>query len=161
MNRSKTECHWVSGDPGWQIRNNLEQCLSDKRGIIDLIGIILKHIFVISKLGFHCRMKVRSLRELEPSNGGFGSRSLGLELFIFKTLLIASVNAVASGSCGLEVGVSSSAGSMCADPMCADMLAGVGGWVGGWVTGLEFPELSRKVKLSSIVPALIELQVKC
>jgi len=28
------------------------------------------------------------------------------------------------------------------------------------VTGLEFPELSRKVKLSSTVPALIELQVK-
>ena len=51
----------------------------------------------------------------------------------------------------LEVGVSSSAGSICADPRCADMLVGVGGWVGGQVTGLEFPELSRKVKLSSIV----------
>jgi len=102
---------------------------------------------------------VRSLRELEPSNG-FGSRSLGLELFIFKTLLIASVNAVASASCGLEVGVSSSTGSIYADPRCADMLTGVGGWVGGWVTGLEFPELSRIVKLSSTVPAIIELQVK-
>jgi len=45
---------------------------------------------------------------------------------------------------------------MCADPRCADMLAGVG----GWVTGLEFPKLSRIVKLSSTVPALIELQVK-
>ena len=42
----------------------------------------------------------------------------------------------------------------------ADILAGVGGWVGGWVTGLEFPELSRKVKLLSTVPALRELQVK-
>jgi len=36
---------------------------------------------------------------------------------------------------------------------------GVGGWVGGWVTGLEFPELSSKVKLSTM-PALRELWVK-
>ena len=95
---------------------------------------------------------MRSFRELDPLNGS-GSRSLGLELlFIFKTLLIASANTVASASHELEAGVPSS--------KCVDMLAGVGGWVGGQVTGLEFPELSRKVKLSSTVPALIELQVK-
>src|SRR5882724_9254992 len=104
-------------------------------------------------------MKVQSLQESEPSNGS-GSWSLGLELLlVFKTLPIASANAVASASCELEAGVSSSSGSMCADPRCADMLVGVGGWVGGQVTGLEFPELSRKVKLSSTVPALIELWV--
>ena len=57
------------------------------------------------------------------------------------------------------MGVSSFVGSMCADPKC-DMLAGVGGWVVSRVMGLEFPELSRKVKLLSTVPALIELQVK-
>src|SRR5882724_2138420 len=112
------------------------------------------------KLSLHCRMKVQSFWELEPSNGS-GSWSLGLELlFVFKTLPIASANAVALASCELEAGVSLSAGSICADPRCADMLAGVGGWVGGWVTGFGFPELSRKVKLSSTVPALIELQVK-
>ena len=87
--------------------------------------------------------------------------SLGLELLlVFKTLPIASANVVASASCELEAGVSSSTGSMWADPRCADMLAGVGGWVDVWVTGLDFPELSRKVKLFSTVPALIELQVK-
>src|SRR5882724_6464725 len=97
---------------------------------------------------------------MEPLNGS-GSQSLGLELlFIFKTLLIASVNAVASASCELEAGVSSFVVSMCADPRCADMLVGVGGWVDVWVTGLEFPELSRIVKLSSTVPALIESWVK-
>ena len=86
---------------------------------------------------------------------------LGLELLLFfKTLPIASVNAVALVSYELEAGVSLSTGSICADPRCADMLAGVGGWVGGQVTGLEFPELSRIVKLSSTVPALIELWVK-
>ena len=58
------------------------------------------------------------------------------------------------------MGVSSSMRSWCADLCCADILMGVGGWIGGWVTGLEFPELSRKVKLSSIVLALIELWVK-
>ena len=52
-------------------------------------------------------------------------------------------------------GVSSSAGLMCK----CDILAGVGGCVVGRVMGLEFPELSRKVKLSSMVPALIELRV--
>src|SRR5882724_8629734 len=104
-------------------------------------------------------MKVQSLWELEPSNGS-GSRSLGLELlFVFKTLPIASANVVASASCELEAGVSPSAGLRCADPRCVDMLAGVGGWGDGWVMGLEFPELSRKVKLSSTVPALIELWV--
>ena len=78
---------------------------------------------------------------------GSGSQSLGLELLLFfKTLPIASANAFASALCQLEAGVSSSSGSMCADPCCADMLVGVGGWVGGWVTGLEFPELSRRVK---------------
>ena len=82
-----------------------------------------------------------------------------MELFIFKTLPIASVNALAS-ACKLEAGVSLSVGSMCADPRCADMLMGVGGWVDVWVTGLEFPKLSRIVKLSSTVPALIELWVK-
>ena len=63
-------------------------------------------------------------------------------------------------ACELETGISSSAGSMCVYPRCADMLAGVGGWIGGQVTGLEFPELSRIVKLSSTVPALIESWVK-
>src|SRR5882724_3141541 len=105
-------------------------------------------------------MKMGSLRESEPSNGS-GSWSLGLELlFIFKTLPIASVNVVALASCELEAGVSSSTGSIYADPRCADMLVGVGGWVGGWVTGLEFPKLSKIVKLSSTVPTLIELWVK-
>src|SRR5882724_10101150 len=98
-------------------------------------------------------MKVQSLRESEPSNGS-GSWSLGLELLlVFKTLPIASVNVVALASCELEAGVSLSTESMCADPRCADMLVGVGGWVGGWVTGLEFSELSKMVKLSSTVPA--------
>jgi len=45
----------------------------------------------------------------------------------FQTLLIASANVVASASWELEAGVSSSAGSRCADPRCIDMLAGVGG----------------------------------
>src|SRR5882724_1803115 len=98
-------------------------------------------------------MKVWSFQGLEPLNGS-GSRSLGLELLLlFKTLLIASANTVDLASRELEAGVPSS--------KCVDMLVGVGGWVGGWVTGLEFPELSRKVKLSSTVPALIELWVKC
>ena len=58
---------------------------------------------------------------------GSCSCSLHLELLLlFKTLLIASVNAVAS-SCKLEAGVSSLVGLMCADPRCVDMLAGVGG----------------------------------
>jgi len=97
---------------------------------------------------------VRSFQESEPSNGS-GSRSLGLELlFVLKTLPIASVNAVASASCELETGVSSSAGLRCADPRCVDMLAGVGGCVDCQVTGFEFPEL-----LLSTVPAPIELQV--
>jgi len=48
-------------------------------------------------------------------------------LFIFKTLPIASVNAVASALCELEAGMSSSAGLRHADPRCVDMLAGVGG----------------------------------
>jgi len=88
-------------------------------------------------------------------------QSLGLELLlVFKTLPIASANAVASGSCELEAGVSSSVRLWCVDPRRADILVGVGGWVRGWVTGLEFPELSRKVKLSSTVPALRELWVK-
>src|SRR5882724_7397239 len=100
-------------------------------------------------------MKVQSLWESEPSNGS-GSWSLGLELLlVFKTLLIASMNAVALASCELEAGVSSSTGSMCAGSRCVDMLVGVGGWVDSQVT-----ELSRKVKLLSSVPALIELQVK-
>src|SRR5882724_12750101 len=98
-------------------------------------------------------MKVQSLRESEPSNGS-GSQSLGLELLLlFKTLLIASANTVASASLELEAGIPSS--------KCVDILVGVGGWVGGQVMGLEFPELSRKVKLSSTVPALIELRVVC
>src|SRR5882724_2686798 len=105
-------------------------------------------------------MKVQSLQELEPSNGS-GSQSLGLELLLdFKTLPIASVNVVASASCKLEAGVSLSARLWCVYPRCADILVGVDGWVGGWVTRLEFPELSRKVKLSSTVPALRELWVK-
>ena len=113
------------------------------------------------KVSLHCKIKVQNLRESEPLNGS-GSQSLGLELLLaFKTLPIASANAVSSASCKLEVGVSSSARLWCVDPRCADILAGVGGWVGGWVTGLEFPELSRKVKLLSTVPALMELQVKC
>ena len=65
---------------------------------------------------------------------------------------IASANAVASAAHELEAGVPSS--------KCVDMLEGVGAWVGGRLTGLEFPELSRKVKLSSTVPTLIELWVK-
>src|SRR5882724_3153166 len=105
-------------------------------------------------------MKVQSFQESEPSNGS-GSQSLGLELLlVFKTLLIASANMVALALCKLEAGVSSSARLWCVDPRCADILVGVGGWVGGWITGLEFPELSRKVKFSSTVPALRELQVK-
>jgi len=112
------------------------------------------------KLSLHCRMKVQSFRELEPSNGS-GSWSLALELLLlFRTLPIASVNAVASASWELEAGVSSLVGLRCADPRCVDMFAGVGGWVDGWVTGFEFPELSRKAELSSTVPALIELWVK-
>src|SRR5882724_2818861 len=100
-------------------------------------------------------MKVRSLQELEPSNRS-GSGSLGLELlFIFKTLLIASANAVALASHELENVVSSSSRLW-----CVYMMAGVDGWVDGQVTGLEFPELSRKVKLSSTVPALMDLWVK-
>src|SRR5882724_10686716 len=79
------------------------------------------------KLSLHCRIKVRSLWESEPSNRS-GSHSLALELLLlFRTLPIASVNAVALASCELEAGVSSSVGSMCADPKCVDMLAGVGG----------------------------------
>src|SRR5882724_11630634 len=106
------------------------------------------------KLSLHCRMKVRSFRELEPSNGS-SSRSLGLELlFVLETFPIASVNTVPSASCELETGVSSSVGSRCADPRCVDMLAGVGGYVDCRVMGFEFPELS-----SSTVPALIELWV--
>ena len=89
--------------------------------------------------------------KLVRSNGS-GSQSLGLELlFGFKTLPIASVIAVASASCELEPGVPSSVGSMCADPCHPDILVGVGGWVGVWVAGLEFPELSRRVK--SNIPA--------
>ena len=103
---------------------------------------------------------MQSLRELEPLNGS-GSQSFGLEVLLgFMTLLIASANAVASASCELEAGVSLSIGSMCADPRCADMLVSVSGWVNVWVNRLKFPELSRKVKLSSTVPALIELWVK-
>src|SRR5882724_1946226 len=91
-------------------------------------------------------MKVQSLWELEPSNGS-GSQSLGLELLlVFKTLPIASANVVASASCEVEAGVSLSTGSMCADPCCTYMLVGVGGWVEDWVTGLEFSELSMRVK---------------
>jgi len=79
------------------------------------------------KLSLHCRMKVRRLQESEQLNRS-GSRSLGLELlFVFMTLPIASMNVVASASCELEAGVSSSAGSRYADPRCVDMLAGVGG----------------------------------
>ena len=74
-------------------------------------------------------------------------------LFVFKTLPIASVNVVALALWELETGVSSSAGSRCADPRCVDMLAGVGGCVDCRVTGFDFPELS------STLPALIELQV--
>jgi len=72
-------------------------------------------------------MKVQSLWESEPLNGS-GSHSLTLELLLlFRTLPIASANAVASASCELEAGVSSSVGSRCADTKCVDMLAGVGG----------------------------------
>ena len=70
---------------------------------------------------------MRSLWELELLNGS-DSCSLALELLLlFRTLLIASANADASASCELEAGVSSSVGSMCADPKWVDMLAGVGG----------------------------------
>ena len=72
-------------------------------------------------------MKVRSLQESEPSKGS-GSRNLALELLLlFRTLPIASANAVALASCKLEAGVSSSVGSRFADPKCVDMLVGVGG----------------------------------
>src|SRR5882724_3384300 len=99
-------------------------------------------------------MKVRSFQESEPSNGS-GSRSLGLELlFVLKTFPIASANTIASASCELETGMSSSVGLRCADPRCVDMVAGVGGCVDCQVTGFEFPELSL-----STVPALIELRV--
>ena len=65
---------------------------------------------------------MRSLQELEPSNGS-GSWSLGLEpLFVFKTLPIASANAVALASCELEAGV-----SLSVRWWCVDMMAGVGG----------------------------------
>src|SRR5882724_6899585 len=83
-------------------------------------------------------MKVQSFWELEPSNGS-GSQSLGLELlFVLKTFPIASANTVASASCKLETGVSSSVGSRCADPRCVDMLAGVGGYIDCRVMGLNF-----------------------
>ena len=102
---------------------------------------------------------MRSLWELELSNGS-GSQSLGLELLLFfKTLLIASVNMVALACCELESGVSLSVRLWCVDPRCVDIMVGVGGWVGGWVIGLEFPEWSRRVKLSTM-PALRELWVK-
>ena len=89
-----------------------------------------------------------SLWELELSNGS-GSLSLGLEWVLpaMTIFLIALANAAISlsGIVALEVssGVSSSTGSVSADPRCADILVGVSGWVGGWVAGLEFPELSR------------------
>src|SRR5882724_10319191 len=96
-------------------------------------------------------MKVRNLQESEPSNGS-GSQSLGLELLlVFKTLPIASANAVALASCDLEPGVPLSVGLMCTDLCCPDILVGVGGWVGVWATGVEFHELSRRVK--SNIPA--------
>jgi len=46
-------------------------------------------------------------------------------------------------------GVSSSTGLVCADPGCTDMWVGVGGWVEGWVAEWEFPEMSRRAKLSN------------
>jgi len=61
--------------------------------------------------------------------------------------LIALANA-ATSALGFVVpevfsGVSSSTGSACADlGGAADILVGVG----GWVAGLEFPEVSRRVK---------------
>jgi len=45
------------------------------------------------------------------------------------------------------------------DPRFADMMVGVGGWVGGWVAGLEFPQMSMRVKSNN--PALWEFRVKC
>jgi|SRR5882724_11153796 len=99
-------------------------------------------------------MEVQSLWELEPSNGS-GSWSLGLEwvLLAVTIFLIALAKAAisASGIGALEVlsGVSSSTGSECADLRFVDILVGGGGWVGGWVAGLEVPELSRRVKLST------------
>jgi len=73
--------------------------------------------------------------------------------------LIALANAVASISWGVvpvvSLGVSSSTGSMCADSGCAeDMFAEVGGHNGDWVPGIEFPEGSREVEISSI-PAIL------
>jgi len=39
---------------------------------------------------------------------------------------------------------------MCADTGCAvDILVGVGGLVQGWVSGLEFPEVTMRVKCSN------------
>ena len=68
-------------------------------------------------------------------------------------LLIALANAAIPllGIAALEVlsGVSLSTGLVSADPRFSDIMVGVGGWVTGWVAGLEFPEPSRKVKLST------------
>ena len=93
-----------------------------------------------------------SFWESELLNGS-GYQSLGLEQeeFALTISLIALANALASSSGpvvpGVSSGVSLSTGSMCADLGCAeDILVGVGGLVGGCVSGLEFPEVSMRIK---------------
>jgi len=70
----------------------------------------------------------------------------GVGVIALMILSIALANAVISLS-GITVlvvssGVSSSTGSASADPRFADIMVGVV----NWVAGLEFPELSRRVK---------------
>src|SRR5882724_2223160 len=118
MKRSKSESHWGSmGSRMADSKQSRAVPFKNERTYLTLLVSSSNRSLRSWKLSLHCRRKVQSLRESEPSKGS-GSQSLGLELlFIFKTLPIASVNAVAS-ACKLEAGVSSSIGSMCADPRC-------------------------------------------
>src|SRR5882724_202159 len=123
---SKCESHW--GSMGSRTADSKQSravpCKNERTQLTFLVSSSNRSLWS-QKLSLHCRMKVWSLQESEPLNGS-GSWSLCLELFIFKTFPIASANVVAS-ACKLEAGVSSSIGSMCADPRCGDMMAGVGG----------------------------------
>ena len=72
-----------------------------------------------------------------------------------KILSIALANAVILLS-GIAAeflsGVLLSIGSVsAADPRCADILVGVGGWVGSWVARLDFTELSSRVKSNLLI----------
>src|SRR5882672_12773654 len=95
----------------------------------------------------HCRMKVRSLQELEPSKVS-GSLSLGLAgLPSLTSLPIASAKCWALEA--VSSGVSTS-GSICVELWCeVDIGAGVGGCIADRVAGVEVPDGSRRVKVSS------------